>query len=155
MLFIAFTPIIIKRILSIVISIHNGLHQETLPFCLDGKGPLYCSPVNGCRKETNTCPPEAKFTRLMGFLLYFLTSSPAELNSPIPVHVTSLIPKMLMFTLAISFDHFQFALIHGPGSYALLLFTASDFTSITSHIHNWVLFVLWLRLLILSGVISP
>ena len=50
------------------------------------------------------------------------------------------------------FDHFQFALIHGPnipGSYAILLFIASDFTSITSHIHNWVLFLLWLRLFIL------
>ena len=37
----------------------------------------------------------------------------------------------------------QFALIHGPiipGFYAILLFKASDFTSITSHIHNWVLF---------------
>ena len=48
---------------------------------------------------------------------------------------------MLMFTLAISFDHFQFALIHGPnipGSYAILLFTASELASITSHIHNWV-----------------
>ena len=46
-----------------------------------------------------------------------------------------------MFTLAISFDHFQFALIHGPnipGSYAILLFTASELASITSHIHNWV-----------------
>ena len=56
------------------------------------------------------------------------------------------------------FDHLQFALIHWPnipGSYALLLFTASDFTSITSHIHNWVLFLLWLCLFILSGVISP
>ena len=42
-----------------------------------------------------------------------------------------------------------------PGSYAILLFTASDFTSITSHIHSWVLFFLWLRLFILSGVISP
>ena len=55
-------------------------------------------------------------------------------------------------------DHFQFALIHGPnipGSYAILLFTASDFTSITSYIHNWVLFLLWLHLFILSGVISP
>ena len=30
-----------------------------------------------------------------------------------------------------------------------------DITSITSHIHNWVLFSLWLHLLILSGVISP
>ena len=56
------------------------------------------------------------------------------------------------------FDHFQFALIHGPnipGSYATLFFTASDLTSITSHIHNWVLFSLWLHLFILSGVISP
>ena len=48
-----------------------------------------------------------------------------------------------MFTLAISFDHFQFALIHGPNfpgwSYQILFFTASDLTSITSHIHNWVL----------------
>ena len=37
-------------------------------------------------------------------------------------------------------DHFQFALIHGPdisGSYTILLFTALDFTSITSHIHKW------------------
>ena len=51
-----------------------------------------------------------------------------------------------------------FTLIHGPnflGSYALLLLTASDFTSITSHIQNWVLFLLWLCLFILSGVISP
>ena len=77
------------------------------------------------------------------------------------------------------FDHFQFALIHGPnipGSYAILLFTASELAcrvsmhqhlspvtstsqlasaSITSHIHNWVLFLLWLCLFILSGVISP
>ena len=56
------------------------------------------------------------------------------------------------------FDHFQFALIHGPnipGSYAILLFTASDFASITSHIHNWVSFLLWLHLFLLSGVISP
>ena len=55
------------------------------------------------------------------------------------------------------FDHFQFALILGPnipGSYAILLFRASDFTSIISHIHNWVLFLLWLRLFILSEVIS-
>ena len=63
-----------------------------------------------------------------------------------------------MFTLVILFDHFQFALIHGPnipGSYAVLLFTASDLASIPSHIHNWELFLLWLHLFILSGVISP
>ena len=51
------------------------------------------------------------------------------------------------------FDHFQFALIHGPnipGSYAVLLFTASDLASITSHIHNWVLF-----LFLQSGKLRP
>ena len=65
---------------------------------------------------------------------------------------------MSTFTLAISFDHFQFALIHEPnipGSYAILLFTASDLASITSHIHSWVFFLLWLHPFILSGVISP
>ena len=57
-----------------------------------------------------------------------------------------------------AFDHFQFALTHGPdisGSYAILLFTASEFTSITGHIHNWVLFLLWRPPFIVSGVISP
>jgi len=56
-------------------------------------------------------------------------------------------------------NHFSvFALTHGPnipGSCAILLFTASDLASITSHIHNWVLFLLWLHPFILSGVISP
>ena len=50
----------------------------------------------------------------------------------------------------------EFALIHGPNildSYAILLFTESDFASITSHIHNWVLFSLWLCHFILSGII--
>ena len=65
----------------------------------------------------------------------------------------------MTFTLAISwFDHFQFALIHGPiipGSYAILFFTALDLGSITSHIHSWVLFSLCLHPFILSGVISP
>ena len=48
-----------------------------------------------------------------------------------------LIPRMSTFTLAISLDHFQFALIHGPdvlGSYAILLFTALDLASITSKV---------------------
>ena len=64
---------------------------------------------------------------------------------------------MLMFALAISCLTIQFGLIHRPnipGSYAILIFTASDFTSIISHIHSWVLFSLWLHLFILSGVIS-
>ena len=41
------------------------------------------------------------------------------------------------------------------GSYAILLFTALGFTSVTCHIYNWVLFLLWVHFFILSGVISP
>ena len=56
------------------------------------------------------------------------------------------------------FDYFQLALIHEPdipGACAILLFTASDLASITSHIHSWVLVLLWPHPFILSGVISP
>ena len=71
---------------------------------------------------------------------------------------SSLITKISMFTVAMScFYHFPFTLLHGPnitGSNAMLFFIALDFTSITSRLHNWVLFLRWLLLLILS-VISP
>ena len=53
------------------------------------------------------------------------------------------------------FDHFQFTLIHRPNipcSYAILFFTTSNLASITSPIHNSVLFLLWLHPFILSGV---
>ena len=62
---------------------------------------------------------------------------------------------MSVFTLA---NYFQFSLIHGPnipGSYATLFFTALDFTFTTRYLHTWVLFLLWLSLLILSGAMSP
>ena len=36
-----------------------------------------------------------------------------------------------------------------------VFFTASDFPSITTHIHSWALFLLWLCFFILSGAISP
>ena len=65
---------------------------------------------------------------------------------------------MLMFTHHHLFDHFWFTLIHGPnipGSFEILFFTALDFSFITSHIHNWVVFLLWLCLFIPSGAISP
>ena len=65
---------------------------------------------------------------------------------------------MSVFTHHLLFDHFQFVLIHGPnipGSYAILFFIASNLTSITSHIHSWELFLLWLHPFILSGVVSP
>ena len=47
----------------------------------------------------------------------------------------------------------DFTFLH-HGFCAVLFFTASDFTSINSHICNWALFFLWLCLFILSGVIS-
>ena len=65
---------------------------------------------------------------------------------------------MSTFTLAISCLTTSSLPCHGPnipGSYEILLFTASDFTSITGHIHNWVLILLWLHLFIPSRVISP
>ena len=66
---------------------------------------------------------------------------------------------MSTFILAISYlTTFQFALIHGPNiprSYAILFFTASDFTSITSPIHNWVLILLLLHHFILFLYWSP
>ena len=83
------------------------------------------------------------------------------------VHFSLLIPRMSTFTLAIScltttsLPWFMDLTFQVPMQFHfLLLFTALDFTSITHHIHNWVLFLLWLFLLwlclfILSGVSSP
>ena len=71
------------------------------------------------------------FISSKGFLPTVVNIRSFVLNSPIPVHFSSLIPKMWMFTLAISFDHLQFALIHGPnipGSHAISFFTAAAFT---------------------------
>ena len=74
------------------------------------------------------------------------------------MHFRSLIPKMSMFSLAVSCRlDIQFTLIHWPnipGSYAILFFTVSDFTFTTRHIHNWVSFPLWPSRCIPSGAIS-
>ena len=65
---------------------------------------------------------------------------------------------MSMFTLAISclttsnlpwFTDLTFQVPKNIVLYSI------DFTPITSHIHNWVLFLLWLCLFILPGAISP
>ena len=72
---------------------------------------------------------------------------------------SSLIPRMSTFTLAISclttsnLSWFMDLTFQVPMQYCS--FTASGLASITSHIHNWVLFLLWLHPFILSGVISP
>ena len=52
----------------------------------------------------------------------------------------------------------QLALIRGPNiprTYTILLIRALDLTSVTSHIHNRVLFLLWLCLFVLSRVTCP
>ena len=76
----------------------------------------------------------------------------------VPVHFSPLISEMSISTLAICcLTIFNLPLICGPnipGSYAMLFFTALDFTSVRSHIHNWLLFSLLLSLFILSGAIS-
>ena len=66
---------------------------------------------------------------------------------------------MSMFTLAIScWTTSNLAWFHGPKTFQVPIqycFIASEFTSITSHIHNWALFLLRFCLFILSEVISP
>ena len=52
------------------------------------------------------------------------------------------------------FDYFQFTLIHLPVFYAVLFFTALNFTFTTRNTHNWALFLLWLSLFDPSGAIS-
>ena len=70
---------------------------------------------------------------------------------------SSLIPKLSMFTLVTScfissnLSWFMDLTFQVPMQYCLI---ASDFTSITGHIHNWALFLLWLHLFVLSEVIS-
>ena len=65
------------------------------------------------------------------------------LNSSIPVHFSSLIPKMLMFTLSIScltmsnLPWFMDVTFH-----AILFFTGLELFHHKIH-HNWVLFPLW------------
>ena len=62
--------------------------------------------------------------------IIFTHSSPFEFTDSLNVDVHS---------CHLLFDHFQFALIHGPtipGSYAVLFFNASDLTSTTRHIHT-------------------
>ena len=94
-----------------------------------------------------------------GFLSTVVDKLVIWIKFPHPVHFSSLIPKMLMFTLALYYlttsnlPWFMDLTFQVPMQY--LFFTASDFTSITSHIHNWSLFSLWLCLFILSGVIFP
>ena len=54
-------------------------------------------------------------------------------------------------------DHIRFTLIHEhntSGSYAILFFTARDFSFTTRHIHNWASFLLWPSHFFPSGAVS-
>ena len=75
----------------------------------------------------------------------------SELNSPISVHFSSLIPKMSMFTLDIS----CLTISNSPWFMDLRFQVPFDFPSITSHMHNWALFLFCFCLFFLSRVISP
>ena len=73
-------------------------------------------------------------------------------------HFSSLIPKMLMFSLHLLLNQAQFTLIHGPnitGSYALLFFIALDFTFPTRHIHFGPAASFFLELLVTGICSSP
>ena len=78
---------------------------------------------------------------------------------PIPVHFSLLISKMLMLTFAVSclttsnlpwFMDLTFQVLM---QYCSLQHQTLLPSSVTTN--HWVLFLLWLRLFILSGVISP
>ena len=61
------------------------------------------------------------------------------------------IPQMSMSALASS----CLTTSNLPWFMQCCFFTTFDFTSITSHVYNWALFLLWLSLFIISGAISP
>ena len=73
--------------------------------------------------------------------------------------MTKLKYRYKIWTLAMSFlttsnlPWFMDLTFQVPMQYCSL--QALDLASITSHIHKWVLFLLWLHPFILSGVISP
>ena len=119
----------------------DGCESECTPGVGDGQGGLACCLHNswGC-KESDTAE-WLNWTELNWFWSIF-------------VHWFLKCQCSLCHLL---FDHFQFTLIHGPNissSYAILFFTASDFTFTTRHMHNWALFPLRLSLFIPSGAIS-
>ena len=85
-------------------------------------------------------------------------SGSSDLNLTIPIHLSSLIPKTDVHSCYLIFDHFQFTLIQGlniSDSYAILFFIPSDCTFTIRRIHNWLSFLPWCSLFILSGAISP
>ena len=90
-----------------------------------------------------------------GFFPTVVNLMSTELNSPIPIHFSSLIPKMLMFTLAICclatsnlpwFMDLTFQIPMHMVLYSIGLY-------FYRRIHIWASFALWPSLFILSGAI--
>ena len=65
------------------------------------------------------------------------------------------LPRAECLTLAPGSDRILVELFQILTQYAICRLPASNLSSIISHIHSWVLFLLWLHPFILSGVISP
>ena len=100
------------------------------------------------------------FCWLWGIFHFFLEISAHSISIkfPIPIFFCSLIPKVSMFTLAISCLTTSnlpwFMVNHIPGSCAIFFFATLDFTFTTRRFHNWAFFLLWLSLFVPSGAFS-
>ena len=111
----------------------------------DPGGWLHCSTTG------TLCLPRhsVKVERLLGTGL--LTQ---EVLVPSPVFKTLILSQFLFPKLCIS--HFQaLPAVLATMSMPYCSSEHRTFTSIASHVHNWVLFLLWHHLFLLSGVISP
>ena len=126
-------------------------------FCLGNEPTLFCH-FWGCTQVLHF----RLFRWLWGLFHFFYGIPPhssrynGHLNMPIPVHFSSLLPKMFILAISCltSSNLPWFVDPNIPGSYAVLFYTTSDFTFITRHIHSWVLFPLWPNCFILSGAVS-
>ena len=98
---------------------------------------------------------ERGLLHFLGILAHSSKYNVTELNSPIPIHFSSLIPKMLMFTLAISclatssLPWFMDLTFQIP-MHMVLYSTGLYFYRC---IHIWASFPLWPSCFILSGAI--
>ena len=84
----------------------NGLLFGWTPGVGDGQGRLACCSSWGCKDSDTTewlnWTDDVYSIFSKAFFPTVVDVMSSELNSPIPVHFSSLIPKMLTFTLAIS-----------------------------------------------------
>ena len=127
--------------------------------CLEMKGdhsvlfetaPKYCILDSFINYEGYSISSKGYLPTVVGIMVIWI-------NSPIPIHFSSLMPKMLMFTLAISFLKMSnlpwFLDLTFQVLCSVVLYSIRHVFTI-KHIHNWLLFPLWPSPFILSGAIS-